>query len=244
MKKLLLAVSVLACALSTVNAQSTNPPFTVTLSSVVANKYLNQLGFELYDKPVVQSDLFISHRSGFYIDLWHSTGFDTRLNNNLGDEIDYGAGWNGTLGKYFLHIGMNYFDEPNLFTFGRGDIIYTHVRIGREVGFVTLTVGYENFSTFPGTDFEGGNLFSLTANKDVSWWNNRLTTSASVAGVYDDGCCGLDDGFFLKGSVAFIWNVNEHLSFTLPGVYYVLPLTINDVRTTDAMLSVGLTYKF
>ena len=217
----------------------------VTLSSTFASKYLAfGSGAVLYDKPVLQSDLFVEFKNGLYVDLWHSTGFDDAWNNNLGDEVDYGVGWNGSIKNFSISLGCTYFDEPNVFTLGGDDILYTKAFISRQYKHVGVTVGYENYTTMPDSGFQGGNLYSAGFNKSIPLIKDRLTLNNSIAAVYDDGGFGYDDGFLLRGNIGLSLTVSKHLTLNVSSVNYYIPLSVHDARKTDAVVFVGFKYLF
>ncbi len=220
----------------------------ITLSSMFATKYLEfSRGFVLHNEPVLQTDLLVTFTNGpvngLYLDLWNSTGFD-RWNNNLGDEIDYGIGWNGTIKGFGAHVGFTYLNEPNPLTFGSGDILYTHVRLTKDFKPFSVTLGYENHTTMPGSDFEGGNLVSLGVSRSFNFCESRFSLTTSLSSIYDFGGFGLDRGFFLKGSAGIGWNINKHLTIAPLAVTYYVPLTVRDSRETDAVLFSGFILKF
>jgi hypothetical protein len=227
------------------SAHATNAWPSVTFSSYWANQYLAfGGGAVLYDKPVVQSDLYVSFDNGLYLDLWSSTSLDTKWNNNLGDEVDYGIGWEKTIRKYTVRIGFIYFDEPNVFTLGAGDIAYTHAKVSRPVYGITLCAGFENYITMPDSGFQGGNIFSVGLSKSVSLRKDKLSLGASAALAYDDGGFGLDNGLLGRGNISATWKLTKKLSFIAPSVSWYAPLTIDDSRKFDTVVSAGFSYKF
>lgn len=217
-----------------------NPHFTVSFSSAVANKYLNTgTGGELSKDPVVQTDLTLTHRSGLYLDLWNSRSLAHKWNSgDLGDEVDYGIGWNGTVKGFNVHIGSTYFDEPNVFTLGAGDIVYTHARIGKDFKHLTITAGYENYTPLPGSGFQGGNLMSVGASRNFSFCKDKVSLATSLAGVYDTGTLGSDREFFARGNVGLNWNANKHLTLNLISANYFIR------HTSDVMVMSGFTVNF
>lgn len=241
MKKHIVSLVTALLVLNRIEAEENQPkPVSITLSSVVANKYLfSGTGGVLSEDPVVQTDLFFSHKSGVYLDLWASRSLKGKWDDgSLGNEVDLGIGWNGTIKGLTAHIGVTYFDEPKAFTLGAGDIIYSHARLGKDFKHLSLTLGYENLVTMPESGFQGGNLFSLTASKSIPFWKDLMNVSASLAGVYDTGTLGSNTGFFLRGSAGVNWNITKRLTANLVSVNYFIR------RKSDAMVSTGLTWSF
>lgn len=242
MKKYIVTLITALLALNRTEAEENNQPkpVSITLSSVVADKFLfSATGMELSGEPVVQTDLFFAHKSGVYIDLWASRSLKGKWDDgSLGNEVDYGVGWNGTIKGLIAHIGVTYFDEPIAFTLGAGDILYSHARLGKDFKHLSLTLGYENLTTMPDSGFQGGHLFNFTASKSVSFWNDRLAVSASLAGVYDTGTLGSESGFLLRGTAGVNWNITKRLVANVVSVNYFIR------RKSDAMVSTGFTFNF
>jgi hypothetical protein len=237
-----------------VTNQSLNPwTPSVTFSSVLASKYVSSVsGGTCYDKPMVQSDLFISFQNGFYVDLWNSTPFQG-YNHNYGTEQDFGIGWSGALSTFglkgpvsdlVLDVNFEYFDEPVLLTFGAGDILYGKINLSKAFKWVTINACYEDCVNMPGTGCKGGSFYSVGASKGVSFFKDRVNASTAFMFTYDDGGYGLDKGFFLHGSAELDWKLTKHLTLFLPRVKYALPLTVHDDRSPNIGFLGGFSYRF
>ncbi len=242
MKKTLVIVITASLGL-VLKAEETNQnqhPVSITLSSAVADKYLfPATGFALSHNPVVQTDLLLTHKSGFYVDLWNSRSLRGKWDDgSLGNEIDYGIGWNGTLKDLTAHVGVTYFDEPGAFVFGSGDILYSHARIGKDFKHLTITVGYENYVTMPESGFQGGHLISLTASKNFSFLKDKVSLATSLAGVYDTGTLGSEREFFVRGNVGINWNASKHITLNLISANYFIR------RASDVSVASGFTLNF
>ena len=216
-----------------------------TFRSVVASKYLAfSSGGMLYDKPVVQSDLFVSFQNGLYADVWNSKSFEGSWGKSLGDEVDYGVGYGRSLGKGFsFDIGVTYFDEPMAFTESVGDILYSHIKVCKAFKPVTVFACWENYTTMPGTAFEGGNLYSLGVSKQLNIWK-MLSASSSVAMTYDDGGFGMGKGFLAKGSIELDWAITKNLTLIAQQVNFYITISTHDSRDPDAVIFGGFSYKF
>lgn len=223
--------------------EKTNNWSGVTLSTAVANKYLFfGTGAVLYDKPAVQTDLLVTLKNGLYYDLWGSRSLQGKWNDgSFGNEVDYGIGWDGIVKGLTAHAGFTYLDEPSAFTFGASDILYTHLRLGKESKWLSVTAGYENYTAMPDSGFPGGHLISIGAGRIQPLNGDKVVLNASLAGVYDTGTLGTLVGFMLRGNVGISWNINKHFTFNAVSVNYYAPLTR---RATDAMVMSGLTYHF
>jgi hypothetical protein len=228
----------------TMEANETNGLPSVTFKSAYANKYLAfGSGSVLYDKPVIQSDLFISFPCGFYLDLWNSKSLEGKWNENFGNEVDYGIGWAGSVHGYSINIGVTYFDEPDVFTLGAGDILYSHASIAHAYWKWMVSATWENYVTMPNTGIEGGNLFSIGIARSFQL-HERVQLNTSTAIVYDDGGFGRDDGFLQKGNVGLDWKITEKLTLNAPSVNFYVPISVHDARNTDSVIFAGLTYRF
>jgi hypothetical protein len=219
----------------------------VTISSLVASKYLGfGTGNLLSKDPVAQTDLFIIFKNGFYADLWHSRSLKGSWNDgSLGNEIDYGVGWKGKITRNLtLNIGVSYSDDAKVFTLAGGDMFYTHASLTRDFEYISMSVGYENFTTMPNSGFRGGNLISLTASKYKLLFNNKIGLRASVVGEYDTGTLGSSHGFVLRGSAGTDWNMMKHVTFNVLAVNWYIPVTPHDKRVADAVFYSGLTFRF
>lgn len=219
----------------------------VTVSSLVANKYLGfGTGNLLSKDPVIQSDLNISFKNGLYIDLWNSRSLKGSWDNgSLGNEVDYQIGWKVNLATNLnFNIGTAYCDEPNALSFGGGDILYTHAFLTKDLKYLSVSVGYENFVTMPDSGFRGGNLISLGVSKYQLICKDKIGIRASMAGVYDTGTLGSGKGFILRGNAGIDWNITKRLTFNVAGVNWYAPLTPHDKRIIDAVVYSGFSFKF
>lgn len=238
-------------------ADETNQPSgwtpTFNVTSVYATKYLAfAAGVPLYDGPVVQSSLLVNFNNGLYGGLWSSVPTTTGWNENLGSEFDFIAGWSGPLSTFgfsgllsnvVVDVGLTYFDEPGVFTLGSGDIFNSHISLSRDVGPVNLRLSYENYTTTPGSGFEGGNVVTLAAAKTFHV-ASFLDLSSSVGVAYDDGrFTGTDSGFLFRGSVEADWKIGRYTTLVLPQINWYVP-TMHDVREPDAVIFLGVKFSF
>ncbi len=250
MKKLIVVAAAFMplMAASPLEAQ-TNCLSSVTLRSVVGDKYLNFAnGAELYGEPVAQSQLLVNFRNGFYIELWNSTPFGD-WNENLGTEQDVGVGWTGPLslcglsggfGETVLDIGVSYFDEPDLAKLGSDDIVKSYLQLSHD-----FTIGghkfsalahYRNYTAMPRSSFRGGSYLGVGMATTVPLVKVSITTSLSP--VWDFGGFGADDGLMLQGGAELDWKLGKRITLILPQVMYYAPLTMDD-RPLDAVVFGG-----
>ncbi|MBI3952513.1 MAG: hypothetical protein HY336_00990 [Candidatus Doudnabacteria bacterium] len=76
------------------------PQFTLQVMTLVRDRYQTMNGIEAYRGPVVQTDVFFKHHSGWFVDAWGSKTFTS--NHSFGDELDGTVGWIGKRGKVFV----------------------------------------------------------------------------------------------------------------------------------------------
>ncbi len=222
-----------------------------TLTIQVKDKYLLGKDIVAYNKPVVQTDLFIPLIKGFYLDLWWSSGFNKNLNGGFDDEIDYTVGWSGEVKNLNLDLGVAYY---NLFNLGRvaGDILQPYFEFGKSFRIKEqhlLTPYFRTEIYFPvewkGVDAKRGAL--IFGGVKYEWQAlEYLTVSQKLAMVYDTGTfIASDRGFLGDYNLALSWKVTEKMSIDLPTFRAIVPLSnLNDGRETKTVFGTGITFKF
>ena len=220
----------------------------VSFRSVIADKYILSNGEETYNKPVIQSDLYIGFENGFFIDLWNSAPFEG-YGQNLGTEQDYGIGWEGPLSKFgfgkktIVSVGVTYCNEPKMTEFGMEDMVYSYVKLSQTTAGFNFYGMYESNIPMPKSSYHGGSLLSVGVSRKDSLLD-KLDIDVSFAPVYDSGNFGLNSGLFLKGGVGFNWLLEKNLTMILPQVNYYVPLTMHDSRSSAKTVAGGLSYQF
>ncbi len=251
MKKVLVYLIVFLKLNSSANAGDSKLIESAMFQSVVANKYLaSNIGFTIYNKPVVQSLLSLGLKGGFHIDLWNSTPIE-KFNQNLGTEQDFGLGWNGLPTLFgaspssdtILDIGASYFDEPGLMSFGPEDIYYAYVKLSARAKKTTFWVMYEDYVVMPGSLDSGGYHFSLGLDKDRIVLDDWAGMTVSFAGVYDTGAFGFNSGIFFRGTVEFDWEITKEFRIIFPHFDYCMPVTARD-HPSDLVITGGFGWKF
>ncbi len=216
----------------------------------LSSKYLSfGSGIELTDKPVLQGDITLNfNKTGLYALVWASTSFDSSYrksssgNIDFGNEINLGVGWSGQVLGLATNAGITYFDEPLLGREGAGDILYTHLKLGKVLGAgYTLSASFENYWALPGSSVGGGNLYGLELSN--SWHlASKLTLLATTALVYDDGGFGAGSGLLIRGATTLSYQLTDNLSID-GGTRFYLP-TMSDYRSPDATFFIGASKKF
>jgi hypothetical protein len=228
--------------------ETAGPPISVTASFSVASQYLAfGSGIQLSSHPVMQGGLFFSHRSGAYVSLWGSAGFDGDYGRrdgqlDFGDELDLGIGWAGTLRGLSVNLSTTYFNEPLPDILGAFDIVYTHLRIGKTLGSkVTLTGVWQNYSPLHGSPYGGGNLIGLELSRPFQL-TRSLTLPVMAGIVHDDGGIDAGKGILLRGSAVLSWKISKALTAE-SGYRYYIP-TMSDFRSTDGVWWTGMSWSF
>lgn len=222
-----------------------------TLTIRVKDKYLLRKNTVAYNKPVVQTDLFISLTKGFYLDLWWTSGFNKNFNGGFDDEIDYTVGWSGKIKNLNFDLGVAYFD---LFSLGRmaGDILDPYFEFGKSFQIKerhTLTPYFRTEIYFPvawkGVDAKhGAYIFGGVKHE----WQalEHLTIKQKLAVLYDTGTfVASDRGLLGDYDLALSWQVTEKMSIDAPTFHAIVPLSnFNDGRKTNTVFGTGITFKF
>ena len=238
------------------------PAITVVVKTVLVSQYVILSGMLNYNKPVIQSDVLITHKSGLYLDVWNSSqvknrsaapmyddngnyiGKELASEANPGNEIDYTLGWGGDIGKGFsFDGGIAYCDLLKLGKPGASeDGIYNYVKVSREViaGY-SVQVMMERFSVIKGSLYSNGNLYSLGLTRsDVS---GDISIDSSLEVTHDTGVYSAKNGEVLRGRLGLTMKVMEKLNVVFQLNYYS-PLMVRDGFSSKIVSSSGLTYQF
>jgi len=215
----------------------------VSLRSVVADRYVgSSSGGVVYDKPVLQTDLFIAFQNGIYVDFWNSKSLNSDW-ENYGNEIDWSLGWYGLVRGFGLDVGVAYFDEPMGFAFDKQDSWCSHIKVSRDIGLCTVYGSFENYAVWHNSGTTGGNVYTIGASKNMEV-NKLLSIKSSASTAYDGGPYGRETGFLLHTGAELDWKVSEKLTLVIPEVKLHVPLTVDDARETEAVVYAGFSYQF
>jgi hypothetical protein len=230
---------------------------TITIHSMFANKYVIQSGLISYGKPVIQSDVLVSFKNGFYLDVWNSTQLkkksiskndvgSSEAEANPGYETDYNVGWSGPLviGTN-LDIGVSYCDLLKYWGIGASeDSVYNYIKLSHSVvaGFNVQIMG-ERYSMMKNSLYRGGNLYSAGVTRSDVWGGGSLTLDTSLESVHDTGTYGYKPGDVLRGKVGLSAKVFKSLTIILQVNRYE-PLSVREDYTSTTATSGGLSYQF
>lgn len=250
-KKIIWLIVLVTGITEVVFADSSSEDISFTLSSKVYSQYLiADTGHIGHDKPVIQTDLFISLPKGFYFDLWHSAGLDgTGLSSDYGDEIDYTVGWNGKLGEINLDLGVSYFDLVDLFKLPHGDLIRPYLELNKgfditESHRLTPYV-YLGFPYSAKGDEFGHGFFVRSGIKHAWQITPELTLNQKTNLFFDNGACGFDSGILGEYRCDIGWQISKSTTIDLISLKFVTPFTsLSDSRETEIVYGVGITHRF
>ncbi len=217
---------------------------TAVLSTTVGNHYMAANGNIPYNKPVMQSNLFIGLGQGFYANFWNSDSFE-EWNTNSGSELDYSLGWGGKLldSKFSASLDLSYYDLAKVGDFGAGNVFSPTVKLSRDFEYVVATLSYQRFDTSTGSSFVGGNMYGFGLSKSIAAEGAKYVSMSSYLEItYDGGVFGNSSGSLLRGNNTLNWTVFPNVVLTAPGVKYFVPVTIDDRRKSNATLFGGLKY--
>ena len=163
--------------------------FSGEASVSVLNKYITLSGSTCESDPVVQPSLMISHASGFYANIWNSTGFE----GSQGDEIDYFLGWAGDVIGLSTDLSVGYFEYRQFFYGRSGNFFTVCGKIGKEFELGEFAsaepyVRIESDIAEKETDVGGGTLYTSglkikkTFKPLLLWVEPKVTYTD---GIYD-----------------------------------------------------------
>jgi uncharacterized protein (TIGR02001 family) len=118
MRKLILAVAVLAAFSASVHAQTApapepTPEHTFTGNVAVVNDYRFRGISQTFKQPAIQGGFDYAHSSGFYVGNWNSNVSGNQYNNGAGLEMDFYGGYKFTpVTDFALDIGLLYYYYP------------------------------------------------------------------------------------------------------------------------------------
>lgn len=222
----------------------------VTLGVDYRSNYVGENGAVWFDTPVLQTDLYLYLPKNFYLDIWHSTGLDDfRPASNGADELNYLAGWKGTLFETGIDLGVMYIDLLKFFRFPRDDIIISFLDIEREIA----AYGNHSFRLGARTEVPFGKR--LVVPKNGLWLSERLKyiyqfsrygeISNEVQALYDSGLYGFREALIGKYSFKVSWNLFGVAILNAPSITVFTPITSpDDPRTTQVIYGVGIFFEY
>lgn len=228
----------------------------ISVRSMFVDKYVIPSGMVSYGKPVIQSDVLVSFKSGLYLDVWNSTQLKKKsvgkvdvqspeMEANPGYELEYNIGWNGPLiAGINLDVGVIYCDLLKYGKIGASeDVLYNYVKLSHiAVAGFSAQVIVENYTMMKNSVYPGGNLYVIGVTRgDVLAGVFNLDTSLEA--VYDTGIYGYESGEILRGKVGLSAKVYKSLTGLLQVNHYE-PLNVREGYASKTTISSGLSYQF
>lgn len=243
---ILLALLVSAFLTKTVTAQD----FTVKGQTVARSQYVGfDNGLVFYPDGVIQGNITLAHKSGFFLDLWYSTGFNTDWSTDWDDELDYTLGWNGKVNNLDLTASITYFDDYSVGTMPYNDVVKGFVRLGLPTKKISEHVNLTPFGSYVGyivpdnkTPFEGGNVYALGLDSEITL-TSRLKIASSTSLGWDDGGFGIKPGYIFKHSSTVNVPVSKHFTWNVIEATIYVPLGNRNMRT-EVVWGTGLSWWF
>lgn len=231
-------ISLMALFLMVTNAFAVD----FTLTTKTLSQYVGPNGIVLRDKPVQQTDLFVSLPKSFYADIWVSLSGK----NDLGKEVDYTLGWSGEVSGLLLDAGVVYYDLIQLFQ-SRGDAVNFFGKVSREIAIsksVKLTP-YAKAEVIMPTNrdyLEGGTL--AYAGSSFNWNMPRgFSLNQEIYVLLDSGTYGVERAWISKYSAG----IKKQLSKTVavePGLSIFVPLSKPTDRQKETLFSLSISKSF
>ncbi len=227
--------------------------WTVSLSTDFVNQYVGfDNGAVFYDKPMFQSDIFFSHKSGFHADIWWGTGLNDDLTRSgFDDEIDYNVGFANAVPftgeKMRFDAGIGYWDMFGLFKGGGFDMIHPFIEINYPVTVfgdrVKLTpfIKWQTYLPFE-TSLDEGTMTSAGCRYRINLGKKLAVTGLTSFG-YDDGGFGFQPGVIWKDYLNLEWRLGKSLTWRVIESQFYVPVNVND-RDPEQVFGTGFTWSF
>ena len=225
--------------------------FSFRAQSMVRSKYIGpDDGLLFYGDPVVHSNVTLTHNpTGLFLDVWHSTGFNTNLSGDWDDEVDVTLGLNKTFGKASFTFALAYYDD---FDLGHGpvnDVVKAGVRIAYEPQKVTSWLTVTLFASYTGffipdsaTTFDGGTVLALGVDTEVKL-TERWSIASCSALAWDDGAFGVKPGLLFRHTSTLNLLLNKHVTWNLIEATAYVPLGDRNMPN-HLVWGTGLTVSF
>lgn len=237
---LLLAMASFLFVFESNAAEPKGKVFEINLSTKVLNQYVGDTGVVVYNRPVSQNDLTITHiPSGIYLDIWQSISLNhSGRSTNFGNEIDYTLGWSGDIAGIGIDTGVAYLDLITLFKMTEGDVVQPYIELNKKLDIAerhTLTpyVRVEYGIPAKGNAKEFKGLYVYTGLKHGCQVSKNISISQKAAIIYDDGAYAADRAWVGTYEIAPSYRITDWLSFDLTGKIIGPFTNVNDGRKTQ-----------
>jgi len=223
--------------------------FTVKAQTIVRSQYVGfDDGLVFYPHAVLQGNVTLGHSSGFFLDLWYSSGFNSEWSTDFDDELDYTAGWAGKAGNLDLLVSVAYYDDFQVGSGPYNDVIKGNFRLGfpqTKLGSFTVTP-FASYGIFlipdSSTPFDGGNVFALGFDSEIKI-TDRLSIASSTQLAWDDGVFGVKSGAFVKHASTVNFAFTPHLTWNALEATVYIPFGGRGLQA-EAVWGTGLSWSF
>lgn len=219
--------------------------FSLTTTVEIWSKYIFSIGTVGSDKPVIQTDWFVTLPKGFYADLWTSNGFDGDWSGGFDDEIDYTVGWTTTAFTVDLDIALTYWQLFDLGE-GDGDALVPSVKLSRsfKLSEAHSITPYTKFETLFIHNDSASNGWTVYAGVTHEWTiSDRWSLSQELSAAYDDGVFRGEAGAIGRYAAKLSYQCSEQLSVGL-GLKLFVPIADFNDRETEIVFGLTASFKF
>ncbi len=247
MRLIALVAAVFLCLVNSSHAQTS---VQWSFSTEAYSKYISgSLGFVLYDRPVVQTNINASFTggmlNGMYVNIWHSGGLEgNRPAPNMIQEIDWTVGWAGSIGAAGLNASCSYYDLHRLFR-AVGDIGVCSLEINTSFKSAAHTVTPFVLAEYVMPENTNSGVWLRVGARHLWRVHERLSFGHAGAFMYDSGAINIASGYSYAHQAALTWHLTKQFDVRLPIVKFHAPVTnFNDGRKPDVAFGAGIGYRF
>lgn len=255
------AIALLATSPAASAIAETEPPppaWSLTLEVGAYDLFLADYnGLIWYDQgPLLQTSVTLAHRSGLYLNVWHSAGFNSEWSANWDDEIDWNVGWAGPLGFAGLSadLSLGYWD---CFQVGasQNDFWAVNAIVSRPFkwrGWDITPAAILQLAWPVNAEIRLPNGAATPAESGSTWGVNvrasrslcRLVALTVSTGVFfDGGSYGYEDATICESAASLDWKLGPQLTLSLPSLRVASPITSTD-RDTVWVWGVTATFRY
>lgn len=213
----------------------------VTVSTAALSKYITRIGKAAYSGAVSQTNINVSFpRSGLYVDLWGSTGFDGK--ENFGREINFSTGY----ADANVDVGAAYYNLVPLESFS-GDVfdLYTETHHRFNLDSHALTP-YAKVNGLIATTDAGRNSAFIGALGVRHAWGLRPSVNLfhSVEFIYNTPIYGGNSGLAARYDASLNLKLSETVTLSPVVLRAVIPLTRISDRHSDVAVGARVAISF
>jgi len=207
----------------------------VTLTSKLSPIYLGQQGGVFYDGPVQQTDVYLEWGNGVFVDVWTSTGFNTR--KDFDKELDFLVGYAKTVGRTSYSTDFQYYVVQG------GDVVNWNGEVDFQFLFVRLEVYAPSKRDGPHKGLIPSAGIRLL-QKPLFEKIERIKLDIEQLAKHDTGCFGFDAAWLYQGNIGVSLAITSRTSVN-GGFRWSIPLNLPaDGRKGEAVWKFGFSRSF